>query len=235
MGISSIVLAADKTAIVSPDEIRARIGGDCAVAAWQLVNYAAQITSVIEGYLGRQLAAERVIETQWQSERIILMTERYPIVTLHGVTFRIDELLTGDRYAIEDARAGLIRLTPGSGYNPFYEAMGFGSGYSNYTPFGCERGPTKIAIEYTAGWYMPGTAQNGGIATVPADIRLAALEGIARLHASTTVAKAGTTASPALVAERLGDASWQYDRSKTEEVLGLGSLSLLERYRRAPI
>lgn len=186
----TVIEPAPSKLLTTPARLRSALGldEDDAVLARRI----AVASSLIEGWLGRSLARERVVETVTGAGLRVLVLSRSPVAAVHGVT-RAGQAFAAGTWSLTDARAGLMRL-PASAED-WWLQLGMPPLYDSPPP------AAAWAIEYTGGYVLPGWEGQG--CDLPPEIEEACIATVRALEERRS--------RPADVAsERLGDVAWSY-------------------------
>ena len=213
MTVTSTTTAASRRALTTVERYRETMPETDALNA-KLETLIGQASAAIETYLGRKLARERVTEllVEEAGTRILLL-ERRPIVTVHGITLD-GQALDAELWNVDNPAGGMIRLV-GYGSNDIWDDLVGDQGAGDYGYRGGRPQELKIEVDYTGGYIVPGQTFDGDdTPTLPLEIEVAcqvAVQGFLEAQ----VRPAGLTS------EKLGDASWSY----AQAAIGRGFVS----------
>lgn len=154
--------------------VKAELGITATTDDALLATLISQASAIAERWTGWQFAEEILTETLPGTGRLRLVLERTPIVAVSEIRFSGTAVSAND-YSIEDrARGFLYKAGRWTEIRP--PAPGIVSGPSP------ESGELLWAVDYTAGYVLPGGSATGTQVELPIDVERGAIEVVAWLY-----------------------------------------------------
>jgi len=148
----TVTSAAASTDLTTTARVKDDLGIDVSTYDTIIGRFIERASALIVSYCQREFAQQRVTETLASDGSEILMTSRYPVTTLHSVSYEGTAVAASD-YFLEDDKAGIIRKV------------------TNWT--NTER-EFDYSIDYTYGYVLH--SFGSGTPTLPAEIEQACIE-----------------------------------------------------------